>query len=31
MKDDLQNYYHKAEIRTNRAINKIIQDKLIQE
>ena len=31
MKDDLQNYFHKAEIRTNRAINKIIQDKLIQE
>ncbi|KAI5955899.1 hypothetical protein KGF54_001401 [Candida jiufengensis] len=28
MKSDLQGYYNKAEIRTNRAINKIIQDRL---
>lgn len=31
MKEDLRSYYHKAEIRTNRAINKIIQDKLMHE
>ncbi|RCK55186.1 hypothetical protein Cantr_04039 [Candida viswanathii] len=31
MRDDLKLYYHKAEIRTNRAINRIIQGRLAQE
>lgn len=31
MKKDLKHYYHKAEIRTNRAINRIIQNKLVQD
>ena len=31
MKKDLKHYFHKAEIRNNRAIDKIIQERLLQD